>query len=239
MGEWWDQQLEQSGENWWDTTSREHQDWWIIEGGEPSDWWQLFDTQGVTEGEWVEGVSKSLPIVWYEILDWIPVDPDREIVSITVRPETQGHPSGGHFDAFGVFRSLLTDKLYGMEEETIALEAVSSYPKKIPLFPAVTDRQIKAVYIMAESTATPTGTVAISVVNEATSGTVCTATIRDVEGDELEAYVPRMLGGISSHGDMRAGQGLSLELVLTEGSSFTIDRSRIVVLWDVADWGEE
>ena len=235
---WWEVELEGSGDEWWDTVSKTHSDWWHIEGGSESDWWEM--SQTVVEGEWIEGVSKSLPIVWFLIEDYIPVDETKEIVGITVQPETEEHPSGGHFDDFGVFRSLMMDKLYGNEEEMICLEEVSSYPYEIPIFPAVTDRQIKAVYIMPMTTAVPgDGTVTISIVNEANDGVVCTATVRAIAGDELTAYVPRQFGGISNYGDMKSGQGLSLKLVLSEGTSFTVPRSIIVIHWDVADWGEE
>ena len=134
---------------------------------------------------------------------------------------------------------MLLEKLYGPEEEQIHMRPVESFPHEFPLFGAPTDRKIMAVYILPEGNTAATGDdrVTLSVYNHGTGGVVCTATI--MEGDNLSAYNLRQFGGISpTHGNMAAGTGLSMQLAVTQGSGFSIPRSRIVVLWDIADFEE-
>ena len=243
MSDWWQQELEGAGEDWWNTVSRVHEDWWTLEGGEPGDWWQNFESQGVEEGEWVTGVSKSLPIEWYMIDAYVPVDPNREIIQITFEPQTLNHNDGGHFDLFSIARSLMMDKLYGNEEEMKALEAVASgdLPKTIPIFAAPQDRTIEAVWILPEGDTTATGDdrVTLTLYNETASGAICTATIWDEGDDQLQAYQLRQFGGVSdTFGQLPAGTGVSLRITHEAGDPFNIPRSIIIIQWDIADFGE-
>ena len=228
---WWEIAIEDSGDDWWDTTTYHHSTWWELDTHTESDWWEL--TQHTEEGEWVEGVAKSLPIEWYHILDWIPVADDREIVNVTVEPHTVSHLGGGHYDALSLKGNLEFLKLYGAERVDICLEETADQIE-IPLFGAHEDSMLKAVYIVPEGNAVGDNTdyMKLIVRNKLTGGDACTKTY--VAGNNINTWKLDLMGPIhKTHGLIPYGESTSL-IVEKHGVGFTFPRSVIIVLWDYA-----
>jgi len=229
--EWWNQHgTVYHREKWWEIKFEKRK--WVTEWGNPL----LAD-----DGVYVEGIRGTLPIEWYRVLDWIPVDENREITDITVQPETLAHQDGGYFDAFSIRRSLLKEKLYGPEVTHICLEELTVYdmPFTMPLFGAVRTEGAKILAVdlfPLDGTAIGIGErVQLRAINTETTGIVCTLTL--MEGGDLQEGICEQFGGISeTHGYISQGYGMFLEVVVPEDyDGFTIPRSLIVIQWDLWD----
>jgi hypothetical protein len=225
--------LEEESNDWWNETSFQHSTWWDInlDEGSGDRWWDM--TSDLEEGEWLQGESKTLPIEWYNIIDWVPISDEKEIVNATVEPMTKAHQDGGHFDAFALKRNLESLKLYGAERVDICLEGTSN-ALEIPLFGAVEDSMIKAVYIVPEGNASGDDIdyMKLIVRNKLTGGDVCTKTY--IEGNDITAWKLDMMGPISkTHGLIPYGESTSL-IVEKHGTGFTFPRSVVIILWDYA-----
>ena len=232
MAEWWQQELEGAGENWWDAVSKTHGDWWQIEGEENTDKWWEMSGQG-EEGEWLEGVRKSLPIFWYHIFDWIPVSDEKEIVQVKIEPKTKSHPEGGYFDGFSLKRSLMLEKLYGAEIIKIPVEATSD-SLEIPVFGALSFNEIKAAHLLPEGSVAGDNTdyMILRLRNKQTGGDICTKTY--IEGNDLQAYKVDHFGPPNpAHAYIDEDEGCSL-IIEKVGAGFTLPRSLLIIQWDLS-----
>ena len=229
--EWWEIEEEESGDEWWNITTHEHSDWWVITTESDSDWWKM-EADG-EEGEWVTGKAGTLEIQWYELLEWFPVEQEAELVQTIVEPRTKNHPDGGFFDGFSLKYSLLFDKLFGPERVDICLEETSDN-KEIPLFGAPDNSKIKAVYILPESSITgdDTNYMILKLRNKETGGDICTKhyiTGNNVIAHELDLFGPPA----EAHSLVQSMKSASL-IVEKVGTGFTLPRSVVIILWDVA-----
>ncbi len=231
---WWEIEVETSGDDWWNTVSPEHEDiWWELESWDESDWWATFDDQNLEEGDWIQGRSKTLPIQWYQIEEYIPVDTGKEIVQITIRPATKGHHDGGFFDVLSVQRNLEHLKLFGAERVDICLEQTTQ-ELEIPLFGAHEDSVIKAVYIYPESSVNghDINYMKAIVKNKNTGGDICTKTY--IAGNNLEAWKLDLMGPPHTVHKVIEYMNTASLVIEKHGDGFIFPRSVIIVLWDLA-----
>ena len=206
-----------------------------------SEWWDLFgDGDEILEHEWIQGESRSYPIQWVHISNYLEIGQDREIVSITVEPVTKNHPEGGYFDAFLLSRSLEDIKLWGAEFTHMPLKQLDpnsdSFPFEIPIFGAVADHDIRivSVHIVPQQSVSGHNTNYMKLIARNKQNGTDIATKTYTAGNNLTAYKVDNFGPAHPENSLiDAGNSMSIR-VEKVGEGFILPESVIVIQWDPA-----
>ena len=189
--------------------------------------------------DWIIGTIGEIEIEWLRREVVIPVNTNKELLSIKVAGtaiQGPGATSGaGYFDLFLLKRNLTDEKIIGSEVTYIPIEAVSAGTAfETPVFGAVKVCRIVAAHIIPKATITGGNTnyMQLQIVRKSDDAIISTKTY--LAGVDSPAYEVSDFGPVNeSNAVLALNDGVSFKVVHT-GGGLALPDSVLVLQWNLA-----
>lgn len=184
---------------------------------------------------WVLGESTNVEVSWQEISEQLEINPNKELVGITIRCSNRSTKKG-YYDALSIKEDLTEDKINGSEITYISIDSinVSINTIEIPIFAAVKQNKIIAVYLLTSEDiiGNDSNIIKMSVIDKVSGNLIATKTFQN--NVDAVAYKLTHFGPVNTDtSSISPDSGLCLRIdpVTTQ---ITIPKSVLVIEWNIS-----
>ena len=184
--------------------------------------------------EWIVGDIASVEVEWLRREVVIPVNNQKELVSIKISGVALANGEG-FFDMYGLQRNLSEEKLFGSEVSYFQLEPVAAGTAfEVPIFGAVKTCRIVSAHIVPISNIIGNNAnhIQLQLVRKSDNAVICTRTY--LQDSNSMAYEVDSFGPVNqANAILDLSDSVSFKIV-QEGSGLTLPQSILAIQWNLA-----